>query len=67
MDGKTMEGKILANQDRFTKFASVSHHQCFALYGNSYYCINTVLVGFLHSDFKKAVFQGTYFWKPYIS
>ena len=42
MDGKTLESKILANQDQFAKFTNVSHHQCFTLYGNSYYCINTV-------------------------
>ena len=30
MDGKTLEGKILVNQDRFT---NVFHHQRFTLYG----------------------------------
>ena len=33
MDGKTLEGKILANQDWFAKFANVFHCQRFVLYG----------------------------------
>ena len=34
-NSKTLEGKILANQDQFAKFASIFHHQHFALYSNS--------------------------------
>ena len=39
MDGKTLEGKILANQNRFAKFTNVFYCQRFTLYSICNYYI----------------------------
>jgi len=32
MNGKSLKDKIFTNQDQFTKFVNIFHHQCLMLY-----------------------------------